>query len=104
MSDGDNPSRGEVNAKIETIEARLDAKLAAINGKIDRMFERLQDVISAAERAEKAANAAQESSAKIKWNILFTAVGVAAVMLATWNIWVQGMELVAGLAAVAGAK
>lgn len=99
MSNGDSPSREEVNAKLEAVEARLDGKLASIDGKLDRLFDRLKVVVDTSERAEKAANAAKNSASNIKWNIFFTALGVIATLLAAWAIWSQGMELVAGLVA-----
>ena len=104
MAGGDSPSREEVSAKLETVEARLDGKLASIDGKLDRLFDRMQTVVDTSERAEKAANDARSAAANIKWNILFTALGVVATLLAAWAIWSQGMELIAGLVGAGAGK
>ena len=102
MTDPPHPSRLEVDAKLETVEARLDAKLATIDGKLDRLFDRLEVVVSTVQDAKEAANKASESAASIKWNILFTAMGAVATLLAAWAIWSQGMELVAGILGAGG--
>ena len=99
MGSGDTPSREEVNAKLEAVEARLDGKLASIESKIDLMFGQLKIVADTSERAEKAAYAAQRSAANTKWNIVIIALAVVAVLLAAWALWSQGMELIAGLVA-----
>lgn len=104
MTDTEAPSREEVNAKIETVEARLDSKLATINGKLDRMFDRMELVVNTSNDAKDAANKARNSASTIKWNILFTAVGVVATLFAAWAIWSQGMELVATVLGVGMAR
>ena len=108
MADTDTPSREEVAAKLESVEARVDSKLVLIDSKLDRLFDFVKDhmaaSIQASERAEKAANEAKQSASSIKWHILFTAIGILGVLYATWAIWSQGMELVVGLLGAGGAK
>ena len=97
MAETDNPSRGEVNAKLEAVEARLDGKLVTIDVKLDRLFDRVEAAVQASEKAETAAGEAQRSASNVKWNIVATAIGVIAILFAAWAIWSQGVEMVAGL-------
>ena len=115
MPAADNPSREEVNAKLEAVEARLDGKLTSIEGKLDRLgdqmvafntiggerFEHLsREVGSARDAAERAAT----SASNVKWNIFFTALGVVATLFAAWMIWSEGMEMIATILGASGGE
>ena len=104
MANTATPSREEIDSKLAAVEARLDSKLATIDGKLDRLFDRVdvaieasKDAKGAAKEAKSAAEDAGRSASNIKWNVLFTGIGVAAVLIAAWAVWAQGMELVAGI-------
>ena len=99
MSD---PTREEIDAKIEASEARVEARLTAIDGKLDRLFDRLQVAISQTGDAKDAALAAQKAASSTKWNILFTALASIAALLAVWALWVQAAEMVATLLSAKG--
>lgn len=90
MTRGAPPSREEVDAKLETQSAKMEAALARIDGRLDRMADRIEIGIESSQRAEQAART-------IKWNILATAVGVTAVVVAVLMFWMQGMELIVSL-------
>ena len=104
MADTDSPTRPEVDAKLQAVEARLDSKLATIDGKLDRLFDRIELAIEASKEAKGAAEEARKSASNMKWNILFTGIGVAAVLIAAWAVWVQGMELIAGIIGATATK
>jgi hypothetical protein len=101
-------TREEMDAKLEAAEARVETKLVGIDGKIDRLSDQLSSAMSqvslelrttreAAERGESASNEARKAASQVKWNILFTAIGVLAVAIAFWGIWMQGMEMIGTL-------
>lgn len=85
------------DAKLEAVEARVEARLVGIEGKIDRLLDRVEASVDASKEAKVEAGLAKTAAGNIKWNILFTGLTVLALLLATWAIWNQGMELVAGL-------
>lgn len=90
-------TREEVDAKLATVEARLDARLVAIDGKLDRLFDKVQVAVDQSRDAKKAADDARTATTTTKWNILFTAIGTAAVLIAVYALWLQGMEMVGTL-------
>lgn len=90
-------TREEVSARLEAVEARLDAKLAGIDSKLDTLLTKVDVASSAAARAEGAADRAREASQSIKWNIVFTALSVVAIMLAAWALWAQGIEMITSI-------
>jgi hypothetical protein len=79
-------SREEMNAKLEAVEARLEAKFISIDGKLDNLLSEIKHVGETAKDAKIAAS-------NIKWNVLATAVGtvgvVGAVILAMWAVGYQ---------------
>lgn len=103
-----SPSREEYDAKLSASEARIEVKLTAIEGKIDRLSdqifslntfsnERMQNLSRDVGEARDAAKAAETSSSNIKWHILFTALGVVGLVFVMWQVWVQGIEMISGL-------
>ena len=88
------------DAKLEAVEARVEARLAGIEGKIDRLLDRVEDSVTASKEAKAEATLAKTAAGNTKWNILFTGLTVAALLIAMWAIWSQGMELVAGMFSV----
>lgn len=88
------------DAKLEAVEARVEARLAGIEGKIDRILDRVEASVTAAGEAKEEARLAKTAAGNTKWNILFTGLTVLALLLAMWAIWNQGMELVAGMFSV----
>lgn len=70
----DAPSREEVNAKLEAVEARLDTKLANISADLKVLLVKTDQSINAATEAKKAAS-------NVKWNILFTALATLGVVV-----------------------
>lgn len=91
------PTREEMDAKLEAVEARLETRLVSIESKLDRVFDRVQVSVEQSKEAKAAAEGARTAAAQTKWNILFTAVGVLTVLLAAWAIWMQGMEMIGTL-------
>ncbi len=91
------PTREEYDAKLEATEARLQTFLVGLDGKLDRVLDRLNVVGEEAHDARTAAYEARNAAANVKWNILFAALGSIALMLAVWAIWTQGMEMIGTL-------
>ena len=92
-----DPTREEYDAKLGTVEARLDARLVGIDGKLDRLFDRVEVSVEQSKEAKAAAEGAKAAASQTKWNILFTAIGALAVLFAAWAIWAQGVEMVGTL-------
>lgn len=88
------PTREEFDAKLGMVEARLDVKLAGIEGKLDRLSDQIGFVLTATNEAKAASFDARQAASNVKWNIAFTALAVIAVILALWGVWVQGVEMV----------
>lgn len=91
------PTREEFDAKLGMVEARLDVKLAGIEGKLDRLSDQIGFVLTATNEAKAASFDARQAASNVKWNIAFTALAVIAVILALWGVWVQGVEMVGTL-------
>lgn len=98
MSD---PTREEYDAKLEAAEARLEARLVGIDGKLDRLFDRVELAINQAGEAKAAAEGAKSAASATKWNILFTALGTVAVLVAMYAIMMQAMDMVGTLLSAA---
>ena len=88
-----NPTREEFDARLEAVynkmeasEERLRGELKGMDSKLDVLLVRTQDALDASREAKSAASS-------IKWNIIFTALGVLAVMLAVWGIWEQAVSM-----------
>lgn len=71
-------SRPEFDAKIEAMEARMDGRVARIDGKLDLMMERLQD--------------AKQSTTNLRWWLVGAAVTVLVACVAT-AIGIQQMTV-----------
>lgn len=98
-----------IDAKIEAARAQNDARFAEVmagikilGNTLDLQKELLTQTKNAAERAEQASDAAQKSAANVKWNIAFTALGVIGVVFVVWQLWMQGVEMTAGLLSTVG--
>lgn len=102
------PTREEIDAKLAAVEARVEAKLVGIDGKLDRIVDQIASSVFATNQkidllSEKVSNAgddareAKKAAGDIKWHVLYTALGVVAVIFAMWAVWAQGIEMVAGL-------
>ncbi|WP_313534527.1 hypothetical protein [Haematobacter sp.] len=89
-----------LEARFSNLDARF-AKLDARFSKLDTHMTLLEHATSSAlAEATKAKQAAEDASAKagvMKWNILFTALGVAALLAAVFAAWVQAVEMVSSL-------
>lgn len=94
MSD---PTREEFDAKLEATEARLETRLVSIDGKLERLFDRVEESVRTSHRAEDAAIRAALAASSMKWNIFFTALGTIGVLFAAWAIWMQGMEMIGSI-------
>ncbi len=64
---------------------------------MDRLLDRNEVAVKASERAEERADEARRAASTIKWNILFTALAVAALLVGAWALWAQGIEMVSGI-------
>ena len=91
------PTREEFVARIEASEARMETRMATMDGKLDRILDRVEVAVDAAEKAETRAEESLRASSSIKWNILFTAIGAVAVMVAAFALWAQGVEMMGTL-------
>ncbi len=91
------PTREEFDAKLMATEERLNGRLIAIDGKLDRLFDRIEVAVQSSERASNYAEDARKAAADTKWNILFTALGVVGVLFAAWALWAQGIEMMSAL-------
>lgn len=96
------------DAKLEAVEARVDGRLISIEGKLDRLADQLSvgltQAIDASKRAEVAAgeakNRAEEArvaAGNTKWNILFTAFAVIAVLAALFTVYTASIDNMTGL-------
>jgi len=83
-------TREEMVVRIEAVEARVETKFVIIDGKLDRLFDRVETGINFSRDAKTAAS-------NIKWNIIFTALAVIGIMFAAWALWAQGVEMVSGI-------
>lgn len=91
------PTREEIDAKLEASEARVDARLSGIEATLKILLDRVEVSVQASRDAKTAADDAKTAAGNTKWNILFTALGVLAVIFAVWAVWAQGIEMVSGL-------
>ena len=108
MTTTDPPSREEVNAKLEAVEARLETRLVKMDTKLDVIVDRLQTSAAASnDLREELKDTKRElkndlmetkkAASTIKWNILFTGLAVAGVMVAVFSLWTQGMEFISNM-------
>ena len=97
MADSDSPSREEVNAKLEAVEARVDTKLVVMDSKLDRIVDLVNVSIQASKRAENSADEAKKSASNLKWNISFTAITTVGLVVAIGAFWIHGMGFIANL-------
>lgn len=83
----DNPTRAELDAKLEAVEARLETKLVSMDGKLDALLNEIRHVGKSADDARRAAS-------NIKWSVLFTAVGAVAIVVASiYALWALGYQI-----------
>lgn len=66
------------DAKLEAVEARVETRLTGIEGKIDRLLDRVEASVTAAKEAKSEATLAKTAAGNTKWNILFTGLAVVA--------------------------
>lgn len=77
-----DPTREEFDAKLATVEARLEARLVGIDGKLDRIGDQVANFASIsgvkmdgladqAREAKAAAQDAKSAAGAIKWHIFF---------------------------------
>jgi len=92
-----DPTREEIDAKLESLEHRLETKLVRIESKLDRIFDRIDFIGQQAVDAKTAAQEASRAASGVKWNIMFAALGTIGVLFAAWAIWAQGIEMVSTL-------
>ncbi|MEL6963418.1 MAG: hypothetical protein AAFO01_11710 [Pseudomonadota bacterium] len=101
-------SRDEMNARLEAVEARMDARMSSIDSNLGRISDQLtasatinterytrltEKIGDAKQSASEAASAARG----VKWNIVATGLTVAGVLLAVFAIWVQAIEMTSGV-------
>lgn len=97
MPVADSPSREEVNAKLEAVEARLDGKLAGIEAKIDVM---IGGQASLRDDMKDVRNEVKSSRSLI----VGAGIGLAALILGFFAFGVQILELAAGIFAAGGGQ
>lgn len=100
----DTETKRYVDAKVEAVSAKNDARFAevmtgltGISDRLDLQKSLLNDTKSAADEARGAADQAKNAAASTKWNILATALAVVGVLFASWAIWAQGIEMITGI-------
>jgi hypothetical protein len=97
-----------VDKSMETVKAQNDARFAEVLTGIEKVNNNLSafgDIVRTRldtmdgdlKDAKDAAKHAESATRSIKWNILATAIAVIGVLLATWSIWAQGIEMVTGM-------
>ena len=99
MSD---PTSEEFDAKLTATEAsinsnqtfpqfdRLFDRLDSFSKRIDRLSDRVEVSIEQSRLAWQAASS-------VKWNILFAALGAAALAITVWVLWAQSIQMVGNL-------
>ena len=92
-----DPTREEIDAKLAAVEARIEARLVGIDGKLDRITDQIVTMASQVKESKEAASGAKDAVNSMKWHTLATVLGAVAIILAMWTIWAQGMEFVAAL-------
>lgn len=75
-----NPTREEIDAKLEAVEARTETRLAQMDGKIDRVLDAVGNLTTAVatNRTES-----KEDARLTRWSIVGLAVGALALALAS---------------------
>lgn len=102
--DMSGPTREEIDAKLATVEARHEASFERLDGKLNIMLEKMSaldksvtdkmnNLSTGVTEAKNAAESARVAAGNTKWNILFTGLAVAGVLVAIWAIFAQGLDL-----------
>lgn len=94
---GDERTRAQNDARFAEVLAGLDKVNSSLSAFGDTVKTRLDTIDGDLKSAKESARRAEDAARGTRWNIIVTGVTVAGVFLAAWAIWVQGMELVAGL-------
>jgi hypothetical protein len=108
-------SREEMNAKLEAVEARTEARFTTLDAKIDKLSGQIEvafksltmDVAAAknesagateaAKEAKDEARGAREAAASTKWNLWAMGLAVIAVILTMWALQMQSQDFAIGL-------
>ena len=95
------PSRDEMNARIEAVEARLDTKVSELRGDIREGFAEMKALLSDANnRSQNALNASERLERAVsntRWQLIGIAIAAVIIILTTFGIWQQGIEIIAGV-------
>jgi hypothetical protein len=89
MAESDIPTRDEMNARLEAVEARIETRFVRIDDKLDRMADQLGTfqslVIDRAKQLEGAIEAVKRENVSTRITIIVTVVGaVIAGLAALW--------------------
>jgi hypothetical protein len=101
-------TREEINAKLEAVEARVEARYVALEGKIDRIGDQIANAVivlgaksdqstEAARRAEDKAETAGKSASGTRWTVVGTAIALLAILLGILSVWQDGLSMVGTL-------
>ena len=99
MPTSDPPSRDEVDAKLVAVEARLDTKISDLRGDIREGFADMRTLIG--ESNNKSQNALESSQrlehlvSNTRWQLIGLTVAAVVIILTTFGIWQQGIEILA---------
>lgn len=99
VSTTESPSRDEMDARIEAVEARLDTKISELRGDIREGFAEmkvlLSDVNNRAQNAVDASQRLEKSVSSTRWQLIGIALASIIIILTTFGIWQQGIETIA---------
>ena len=99
MPTSEPPSREEVDAKLAAAEAHLDTKISDLRGDIRVGFADMRTLIG--ESNNKSQNALESSQrlerlvSNTRWQLIGLAVAAVVIILTTFGIWQQGIEILA---------
>ena len=89
--------REVTDAKLQTVEARVEARLVGIEGKLDRLLDRVEASVEAAKEAKAEASLAKTAAGNTKWNILFTGLAVAGLVYTLFQVYTASIDNMTGL-------
>ena len=100
MPTSDPPSREEVNANLAAVEARLDTKISDLRGDIREGFADMRTLIGESNnKSQNSLDASQRLERLVsntRWQLIGVAAAAVVIVLTTFGIWQQGIEILAG--------
>lgn len=87
----------EVLAEVKNFHADMSTQFASIGSRLDVVAMSASQAQAAAEKSQSASEKAEAAARSTKWNIVATAIGVAAVLVALWALWGSAIQMTLGI-------